>query len=202
MKLTDVLRPLAEFLSVRRHLLPDADNRYDLGAADAKWRRLYVAESPAPAGAIIAYGGASAPAGWLLCYGQAVSRTTYAALFAAISTSYGAGDSSTTFNVPDLRGRVGLGKDNMGGSSANNVTAAAADTLGLTGGEENHTLSVAEMPRHRHLVPRTTGAGSNVNAATAVGTAALDNTTTDYQGNDTTHNNMQPYQTVNYIIKT
>jgi len=103
-----------------------------------------------PAGTIVQYAGTSAPSGWLLCYGQPVSRTTYSGLFVAISTTYGVGDGSTTFNLPDLRGRTLIGKDNMGGSSANVVTAAQADTLGGVNGEENHTLSVAEMPTHDH----------------------------------------------------
>ena len=71
-----------------------------------------------PSGAVLPFAGTAAPAGWLLCYGQAVSRTTYAALFNALGTAYGAGDGSTTFNLPDLRGRVPGGKDDMGGVAA------------------------------------------------------------------------------------
>lgn len=97
---------------------------------------------------------AAADAGWLLCYGQAVSRTTYAALYAAIGTTYGVGDGSTTFNVPDLRGRVIAGQDDMGGSSANRLTGVTGsvdgDTLGGTGGAETHTLTTAELAAHAH----------------------------------------------------
>jgi microcystin-dependent protein len=75
-----------------------------------------------PIGAILAWPGATAPTGWVLCDGSAISRTTYATLFAAISTSFGSGDGSTTFNVPDLRGRVMVGKDDMGGVAAQRVT--------------------------------------------------------------------------------
>lgn len=81
---------------------------------------------------------ASVPAQWYLCYGQAVSRTTFAALFALLGTTWGAGDSSTTFNLPDLRGRVMAGVDNMGGTPANRMTSGVSGisgvTLGASGG--------------------------------------------------------------------
>lgn len=93
-----------------------------------------------PVGASIDYAGTTAPAGWLLEYGQAVSRTTYAALFAAIGTTYGTGDGSTTFNLPDARGRVVAGKDDMGGSAASRLTNTYAGfvgaTLGAAGGDQ------------------------------------------------------------------
>jgi microcystin-dependent protein len=89
------------------------------------------------------FAGADAPSGWLLCYGQAVSRSTYSALFAKIGTTYGAGDGSTTFNLPDCRGRVAAGKDNMGGTSANRLTAPVnGDTLGAAGGSETVEFTV------------------------------------------------------------
>jgi microcystin-dependent protein len=75
-----------------------------------------------PIGAILAYAGATAPSGWVLCDGSAISRTDYSTLFTAIGVSFGVGDGSTTFNVPDLRGRVLVGKDDMGGSAASRVT--------------------------------------------------------------------------------
>ena len=81
-----------------------------------------------PAGSMLPYGGATAPPGWLLCDGSAVSRTTYAALFAAISTAFGAGDGSTTFNLPDARGRVLVGKDNMGGTAASRMAVTLTGT--------------------------------------------------------------------------
>lgn len=107
-----------------------------------------------PTGAILPFAGSTAPTDFLLCYGQAVSRTTYSDLFTAIGTTYGAGDSSTTFNVPDLRGRVVAGQDDMGGTSANRLTnqtgGVNGDTLGATGGSETHTLTDSEMPEHTH----------------------------------------------------
>lgn len=117
-------------------------------------------ERTTPAGAIIAYAGTAAPTGWLLCDGSAVSRTTYAALFAVLSTTYGAGDGSSTFNLPDLRGRVIAGQDDMGGSSANRLTGLSGgvdgDTLGATGGDEKHTLASSEIPAHNHTASATT----------------------------------------------
>lgn len=76
-----------------------------------------------PIGSILAYSGSSAPSGWVMCDGAAISRTTYATLFGAIGTSFGVGDGSSTFNVPDLRGRVMVGKDDMGGAAASRVTS-------------------------------------------------------------------------------
>lgn len=102
-----------------------------------------------PVGAMMAYAGAVAPSGWLFCYGQTLARATYPALYDAIGTTYGA-PSGSTFKLPDMRGRVMIGLDNLGGSSANRVVATEADTLGGAGGEELHTLTEAEMPTHTH----------------------------------------------------
>lgn len=106
-------------------------------------------------GECVAYGGSAAPSLWLLCYGQAISRTTYASLFGAIGTTFGAGDGLTTFNVPDDRGRVTAGADNMGGSAANRLTTASGMTtgnLGGTGGLETITLTTAQLAVHSHGV--------------------------------------------------
>lgn len=94
-----------------------------------------------PAGIVLPYASSTAPEGYLMCDGSAVSRSTYAALFAAIGTTYGTGDGSTTFNIPDLAGRVVLG---VSGSHA----------LGTTGGEASHALTSTEMPAHVHEVPQ------------------------------------------------
>lgn len=106
-----------------------------------------VASRVTPAGVVSDFAGATAPEGWLLCFGQAIDRTDYADLFEAIGTTYGVGDGSTTFNIPDARGRVIAGQDDMGGSSANRLTGLAGgvegDTLGASGGAETgiHALS-------------------------------------------------------------
>ncbi len=85
------------------------------GSADNDAATVAQTKRAVPIGAIVSFAGTSSPAGWMLCYGQAVSRSTYSSLFAAIGTSFGAGDGSTTFNLPDCRGRVEAGKDDMGG---------------------------------------------------------------------------------------
>ncbi|MFA6984625.1 MAG: phage tail protein [Arenimonas sp.] len=106
-----------------------------------------------PVGVTFPYSGTSAPSGYLFCYGQAVSRTTYSALFAALSTTYGTGDGSTTFNLPDLRGRVVAGRDDMGGGvGAERLTNADdglnGDTLGATGGGETQTIGTGNLPAY------------------------------------------------------
>lgn len=93
-----------------------------------------------PAGIVMSFAGATAPQGYLLCDGSAVSRTDYADLFTAIGTTYGAGDGSTTFNVPDLSGRVVIG-------------VSQSHALGTTGGEAAHVLTEQELPTHSHTVP-------------------------------------------------
>lgn len=97
-----------------------------------------------PAGIITPYAGTSIPTGWILCDGSAVSRTnpTYTRLFAAIGTAYGAGDGSTTFNLPNLKGRIPVGLD---------AAQVEFDTMGEAGGAKTHTLSIAEFPSHTHI---------------------------------------------------
>ena len=87
--------------------------------------------------------------GWQICYGQAISRTTYAALFAAIGTTYGTGDGSTTFNVPDCRGRIKAGADNMGGTAARVLTGY---TIGVSGGAQSSAIGIVNLPAHSHGV--------------------------------------------------
>jgi microcystin-dependent protein len=153
-----------------------------------------------PTGMISPYAGGSAPTGFLLCFGQAVSRSTYSDLFAVVSATYGAGDGSSTFNVPDLRGRVVAGQDDMGGSSANRLTAAVSggvngDTLGGSGGLETKTLTIDNLPDTHHYK---VSAGINDVASGASGARAnpLD------QGGGEAINIVQPTFILNYIIKT
>ena len=97
----------------------------------SKWRN-YIARALTPTGAVLAYAGATIPAGFLLCDGRAVSRTTYAALFGVIGTTYGSGDGTTTFNLPDLRGRVPVGVDsdaNLGGVAGANECMLSWENL-------------------------------------------------------------------------
>jgi|TARA_R110001583_G_scaffold20056_2_gene77806 microcystin-dependent protein len=161
-----------------------------------------------PAGAVTPFAGASAPTGFLLCDGAAISRSTYSVLFTAISTTYGTGDGSSTFNVPDLRGRVVAGQDDMGGSSANRLTDQTGglngDTLGDTGGSETHTLSVAQLPAHTHTVTaHENPGGSGDSNGSEGGDSSFDRTsTTSSTGSGSAHNNVQPTIILNYIIKT
>lgn len=178
------------------------------------------------AGTILPFGGTSVPTGFLLCYGQAISRSTYADLFAVVGTTYGAGDGSTTFNVPDLRGRVAAGQDDMGGSSANRLTGQSGgvdgDGLGNAGGLETHTLVTSEMPSHAHRIWSSSGGGSGSSVAgfgsssvsTACGLIPIGGSSAYYDtfnaghavmegtGSDGAHNNVQPTLIVNYMIAT
>ncbi len=158
-----------------------------------------------PAGSVMPYAGTSEPSGWLFCYGQAISRATYAALFSAIGTAYGAGDGSTTFNIPDLRGRVVAGQDDMGGTSANRLTNQSGgvdgDVLGATGGAETHTLTIAQMPAHTHDIIFNNNSFSSSNKPVG-GLNTSTTGATSSTGGDGAHNNVQPTIILNYIIKT
>lgn len=160
-------------------------------------------------GTVLPFAGETAPTGWLLCYGQAVSRTTYANLFAVIGTTYGTGDGSTTFNLPDLRGRVAAGKDNMGGSAASRLTNTGTGnpgingaTLGAVGGVDRHTVTTAQMPAHTHgygyganTLRTTTSGGSET---TLISGSSLN---TGSAGTGEAHPNAQPTIVLNSIIK-
>jgi microcystin-dependent protein len=188
-----------------------------------------VAAQPAvatPPGNIAATARATAPSGWLICDGAAVSRTTYAGLYSAIGTAYGVGNGSTTFNLPDYRGRVIVGTDATGAHSSG-ITANAQ-----TGGEQNHTLTPAEtaLRYHAHDMQSLT-AGGTPPATQALsgqqfipGSAAIGSGGTDYtyattttgsfrivfgvggitggEVNGSPHTNMQPWQSARIIIKT
>lgn len=178
-----------------------------------------------PSGAVMPYAGSIAPNGWLICYGQAVSRATYAALFTVIGTVFGGGDGSTTFNLPDFRGRVAAGADNMGGTAANRLGSGSTGgitgsaTVGISGGEQSHTLSFNEMPVHSHGVNDPThahnmyinnlsgsGGAAQVNQSAGAGVTPTTNAVTGISiqnaGGGAGHNVVQPTLVLNYIIKT
>jgi microcystin-dependent protein len=129
-----------------------------------------------PLGGMLEFTGTTAPNGsFVLPFGQAISRTTYAAYFAMVGTSYGPGDGSTTFNVIDKRGRVSAGKDDMGGSAASRITSAGSSidgtTLGANGGAQTVTLAQANLPNVNFNVDIPSGQGSHnhtLNNATGV----------------------------------
>ena len=152
-----------------------------------------------PPGTIMLNAGARSPSGWFRCTGSAISRATYATLFNAIGTQYGAGDGSTTFNLPDLRERFVL-------SSGNNVA------LGTTGGAAEHTLTVDELPEHRHGLAGiyrsglVSGTLANEMTYSHAGDAVLelDDMAQDgvrNTGGGQAHNNMPPYIVMHYIIR-
>ena len=152
-----------------------------------------------PLGTILEYTGTTAPNGYMLCDGNAISRTTYSALFNLIGTAYGAGDGSTTFNLPDKRGKVGVGYDS---------TNTNFNILGKTGGEETHVLTEDEMPSHVHKANFSLGGAGNAEGRLVLGNNTQNGTTSGNYGSPIAsagggqaHNNIQPYITLNYIIK-
>lgn len=160
-----------------------------------------------PTGIVKAYAGSSAPAGYLLCDGSAVSRTTYDVLFALIGTTYGAGDGSTTFNVPNIKGKIIVGKDS---------SDADVDTLGETGGAKTINIAHTHTHSHTHSISATSGGPS-------ASSQSSNDVTNNFSNNGHTHTIsvtsgnasasssdsqlsatqtiLIPYITMNYIIK-
>jgi microcystin-dependent protein len=173
------------------------------GSANVYWSPI-VADS-IPLGTVVDFAGTSAPSKWLFGFGQNVSRSTYAELFAILGTTYGAGDGSTTFGLPDLRGRVIAGKDDMGGTSANRLTNQSGglngDTLGATGGAETHTLTTAQLAAHTHTYNISLpggGLSKPIHGSSDNGTPV--GYTSGSAGSGAAHNNVQPTIILNKII--
>jgi microcystin-dependent protein len=149
-----------------------------------------------PVGSVISFAGTIAPNGWLLCNGEIVSRNTYSMLFETIGTTYGAGDGTTTFTLPDMRGRVSV--------AAGTGIGLTNRVLGVVGGEENHLLTINEIPSHTHSYIKQDGV-QNIDAPSGTGITAADEPTTnvnsDATGGGAAHNVMQPYIVLNHIIK-
>jgi microcystin-dependent protein len=159
-----------------------------------------------PAGMIVPYAAAAAPTGWLMCDGSSQLKATYPVLAALITTTYGAGD-ATHFVLPDLRGRVVAGLDNLGGSDAGRL--AEANTLGLAIGAETVTLTSAQsgMPQHQHGVSdgaRSSGIaqGAAGGAFAVVNVVGMNTDGSVAQNAASPHSVMQPTLTLNYIVKT
>lgn len=174
----------------------------DLGIVDTSNHTIEMACMPA--GAVMAFAGSSAPAGFLLCHGQAVSRDTYARLFDAIGTAFGAGDGSTTFNVPDLGGRVVAGKEVSATRLTTGGSGIDGDTLGATGGVQTVGLVATNLPEL--LLPAGTGVpGSQTPRAvfgdgTNAGTIPVAGTNPGSTGLPI--QNTQPTLILNYLIST
>tara|TARA_R100000951_G_scaffold7417_1_gene7077 strand:+ start:9431 stop:10393 length:963 start_codon:yes stop_codon:yes gene_type:complete len=200
----------------------DTDNIENSAVTNAKiadstitQAKLNFSVTAAPSALVSPYAGSTAPSGWLLCDGSAVSRNAYAALYAIVSDTYGAGNGTTTFNLPDLRGRSVFGLDNMGGTAASLVTSGISGidgtTLGATGGDESsqaHTHTATQDP-HSHSMPSTFGSfGGGANnipaslggSATTTGEETPAITVTSY--GDGGSENMPPAMLLNWIIKT
>lgn len=160
-----------------------------------------VVNNNTPVGLISMYSGTTAPTGWLICDGSAISRTTYATLFGVIGTTYGSGDGSTTFNLPNLKGKVPVGL---------NSSDTDFDTIGETGGGKQTIipmqwyndfidmrlkagLSIPNWETYRKAASGTTSALSGESSQTGV-MGVNENTTSDANGN------LQPYIVLNYII--
>jgi microcystin-dependent protein len=154
-----------------------------------------IVSSQLAAGSIMEWPTATAPANWALCQGQTLSRTGFASLYAVIGTTYGVGDGSTTFNVPDFRGRAPVGLD---------ASQTEFNTLGAAFGTQTHTLTTAEMPSHTHSINNYTwvntgpygvanGSAHSFNVSAFSPAAA---------GGGGAHNNVQPSRVINFIIKT
>ena len=159
-------------------------------------------------GIVIPWGSTSVPSGFLECNGQAVSRSTYAALFAVVGTTYGAGDGSTTFLVPNLQDKTVLSKSNNKALASTGGANTVTSTGNVGGSAGNTTLTTAEIAAHTHSVQVGTGSqlGSSSNAqnmntgSTGGGQSHTHNLSANYTGDATSV--LQPYLTLIYIIKT
>jgi microcystin-dependent protein len=161
-----------------------------------------------PTATIVPWTSASVPSGFLECDGTAVSRSTYSALFAIIGTTYGVGDGSTTFNVPDLQDNVAVGKSgtkNLGSAGGANTVTSTGNVGGSTA---NATLSTAQLASHSHssgwgsgnFNPEYPGAGPGNTGNTGSGSGHSHNMSANFAGDATSV--LQPYLTIIYIIKT
>jgi len=159
-----------------------------------------------PAGGVSAFAGSSAPGGWLLCDGNEYSQSEYNTLFSVLGSTYNTGGETTGyFRVPDLRGRVIAGLDNMGGTAAGNLTNQT--TLGGDTGTQSVKLTHEQsgLPSHRHGISyynEDTAGGNQTDRVPFGGT--LTGYTKYSGGTDASesHTNVQPTMTLNYIIKT
>lgn len=174
-----------------------------------EYRRDTNLESYVPAGFLQPYGGTAAPFGWMLCDGTEYQIDDYPRLFAAIGYTFGGSDG--VFQVPDLRGRVIAGQDDMGGTAAGLLTTAGSGvdgaTLGAEGGQQNITLTTAQIPPHTHAINTrngrnvSSGGTDNVAMSTSANATMTSASTGGTAGTTQAHANVQPTLIANYIIK-
>lgn len=168
-----------------------------------------------PIGEITMWATNTAPTGWLVCDGSPISRSTYIDLFGVLGTTYGAGDGSTTFNLPNLKGKVAIGRD---------ASQTEFDTLGETGGSKTSALTSSNLPAHTHTASSTTtltngdlivrqygGGDAKLTANSSYGPyntatiTASTSTSVSGGGNGTatgdSFSNLPPYIALNYIIR-
>ena len=167
-------------------------------------------------GIVVPWGSASIPSGFLECNGQAVSRSTYAGLFAVIGTTYGAGDTTTTFNVPDLTDRTVVNKSNtknLAQTGGANTVTPTGNISGLTG---STTLTTQQIASHSHTLTRAMGGGDQVSQVSSPGCSSPNlSVTSSNTGGGQSHDHnlsanfvgsansvLQPYLVLIYIIKT
>jgi microcystin-dependent protein len=173
-----------------------------------------------PTGTITPWSQATAPTGFLECAGAAVSRSTYAALFAVISTTYGAGDGSTTFNLPDLTDKVAVHKSNNKNFASTGGANTVTPTGNVAGSTANATLTTAQLASHSHAIQGVNSGGSSgsfqISAsmsssaaesapsitipATGSGQGHSHNMSANFAGD--ANSVLQPFLTLIYIIKT
>lgn len=204
----DYLRAHASFIAQLR----DQPSAFGLTLIDdvdaAAARATLGAGEPEPSGVMKQFAGASAPTGWLLCNGSAVSRTTYATLFAVVGSTYGAGDGSTTFNLPDTRNRVLIGAGTL---YAVGATGGSKDAVVV---EHTHAGTTEASGNHFHVMDggylKNNAAGGGIASGSGVGAGNVTNEggehshtfTTGSSGVSGTDANLPPYLAVNMIIKT
>lgn len=144
-------------------------------------------DASVPTGSISMFAGTTAPSGWLICDGTALSRETYSSLFSILGTTYGTGNGTTTFNIPNLKGRVPAGLD---------TSQTEFNSLGLTGGAKQHTLTTNEMPSHTHTqnshshTGSADSGGSHNHTATSASAGSHDHTASTASAGAHDHDNI------------
>ena len=167
-----------------------------------------------PTATIVPWSTSSVPSGFLECDGSAVSRSTYSTLFAAVGTTYGAGDGSSTFNVPNLQDNVAVGKSNNKALASTGGANTVTSTGNVGGSTANATLQVAQLAQHQHdILGGNSDGNQHIRLNTASGPTTIQTYYSTGQNGGHSHNMsanfsgdatsvLQPYLTVIYIIKT